>query len=314
MKNYNKLIQKYAENKLPKTIVTDFDATITIANKYPGIAPPNHLFIEKLKDIKSKGYKIIISSCRWSTAIQPESKAKHQKEEVEKWLKENDVPYDELWADNKPFGCIYFDDKAVNIKDMDTFDERVNRLFKGVDPQPFEYSCLMAEMPHEVAEKTKDWGRENIPDEWLFDGDNAGPDAQRPDKIHVSVKYGLIIESLNEVKEFLDKQRELGVVPVKCRLGEISKFANDGTDVIKIKVVSEDLSKLHTAIGERFVNHEEFDKFEPHVTVAYCKPGAADKLIGTKIFGDKEFTLDEFVFSIASTGEQIPFRISNENN
>jgi hypothetical protein len=289
--------------------VTDFDATITIANKHPSISAPNHLFIEKLKDIKSKGYKIIISSCRWSTAIQPEGKAAENKKEAEEWLKENHVPYDELWADNKPFACMYIDDKAINIKDLDSFDERFNLLEKAVDPQPFEYSCLMAAMPKDVADKTKEWGKKNIPNEWLFDGDNSGPDAQRPDKIHVSVKYGMVIERLNKVKEFLDSQKGEGIVPVKCRLGKVSKFANDGKDVIKIEVLSEDLSKLHKAIGEKFVNYEEFDKFEPHVTVAYCKPGAADRVIGTKIFGDKEFTLDEFVFSIASTGEQLGFSI-----
>ena len=309
MPNYHKLIQHYAENKQPKTVCVDFDATITIANRHPDISAPNHLFIEKLRDIKKRGYKIVISSCRWSTALVPENKSKSEKEAVEKWLKDNDVPYDELWADNKPFAAIYFDDRAMNIKDMDTFDERVNRLLKGVDPQPFEYSCLMAEMPHEVADKTKEWGKQNIPDEWLFDGDKAGPEAQRPDKIHVSVKYGMVVESITEVKEFLDKQREAGIVPVKCRLGEISKFANEDKDVIKIEVISEDLKKLHKAIGERFANYEEFDEFEAHVTVAYCNPGKADKLIGTKIFGDKEFTLDEFVFSIASTGEQIGFSI-----
>lgn len=310
MPNYHKLIQKYAEARLPKTICTDFDGTITISNNHPAISPPNHLFIEKLRDLKKRGYKILVSSCRWSLELVSEHKAKQEKEAVEKWLKENDVPYDELWSDNKPFAIIYCDDRCINVKDMDTFDERVNRLLKAVDPQPFEYSCLMAEMPKEVAEKTKQWGVNNIPDEWLFDGDNAGPDAQRPDKIHVSVHYGIINESISEIKEFLDKQKEAGIVPVKCKLGKISKFANKGTDVIKIEVVSEDLRKLHTALGERFANYEEFSEFEPHVTIAYCKPGKADKLIGTKIFGDEEFLLDEFVFSIASTGEQQNFRIS----
>lgn len=317
MPNYRKLIQKYAENKQPKTVCVDFDATISIANKHPGISAPNHLFIKKLKDIKAKGYKIIISSCRWSTAIQSEDKAKKEKAEVEKWLKENHVPYDELWADNKVFAMCYIDDRAINVKDMDSFDERFNLLEKAVESQPFEYSCLMAEMPHEVAETTKEWGRKNIPDEWLFDGDGDDKeslDKQRSNNVHVTVHYGLITERLNEVKEFLDKQKELGIVPIKCKLGEVSKFDNEGKDVIKIEVISEDLVKLHEAVGSRFVNYEEFPEFEAHVTIAYVKPGSADKLLGTKIFGDKEFTLDKFTFSIASTGEQLEFEASGDDH
>jgi hypothetical protein len=309
MPNYFKLIQKYAENKLPKTVCVDFDGTITIANKHPSIGAPNHLFIEKLKKIKSQGFKIIISSCRWSTALQPEGKAAQAKKEAEEWLKENDIPYDELWADNKPLAMAYIDDRALNVRDMDNFDERFNLLEKAVDPQPFEYSCLMADMPKEVSDKVKSWGKQNIPDEWLFNGDGDNPEGQRPDNIHVSVKYGMIVEFISQVKEFLDSQKAAGIVPVKCKLGKVSKFANEGKDVIKIEVISEDLKKLHRAVGEKFVNYEEFDEFEAHVTIAYCNPGKADKLLGTKLFGDKEFTLSEFVYSIASTGEQIPFKV-----
>jgi len=307
MPNYYKIIQKYAENKLPKAVCVDFDGTITVANKYPAIGPPNHLFIKKLKDIKSRGYKIIISSCRWSLACQPKGKASSQKKEVEEWLKEHKVPYDELWAESKPYAIAYIDDRALNVKDMDSFDERFELLSKAVDPQHFDYSCIMANMPKDVARKTEEWGRKNIPNDWLSDDGDA--ESQRPDQIHVSVKYGIICEDLEQIKWFLEDQKEKGLIPVKCRLGKVSKFANEGKDVIKIEVISKDLARLHQATGDTFVNYEEFETFEPHVTIAYVKPGAADRLLGTKLFGDKEFTLNEFVFSIASTGEQIDFKV-----
>jgi hypothetical protein len=192
---------------------------------------------------------------------------------------------------------------------MDDIDLRIELLRKAKDPQHFEYSCLMLNFPDDISKKVIAWGKKNIPDNWLFDGDGGDLQQQRPQIIHVSSKYGIVCERIDKITEFIEQQKQRGVVPVKCKLGKVSKFANDGKDVIKIEVISEDLSKLHQALGDTFANYEEFDKFEPHVTIAYVRPGEADSILGKKIFGDHEIILNEFDYSIASTGENIIWKI-----
>ena len=81
-----------------------------------------------MKDLQKKGYYIIISSCRFSENRHGETELKEEMVMVKKWLKENDVPYDKLWMYDKPWGILYFDDRALNTKDFKHFDKELHRL------------------------------------------------------------------------------------------------------------------------------------------------------------------------------------------
>ena len=115
--------------KRPPVLVVDFDGTIAqwAASGYPNIGKPiegSHRFLRLLK---SEGWKIIINSCR--------NGAEHEAA-MAKWLQSNEIPYDEInhnssypWAEGKPVGDVYLDDRGVRFEGRwDTAYQRVQEL------------------------------------------------------------------------------------------------------------------------------------------------------------------------------------------
>jgi histidinol phosphatase-like enzyme len=127
--DYKKQIKQIAKKRLQKAVVFDFDGTITIEDIHPPSAPtaPNKDVVAKMKELKDRGFKIIISSCRWSTELNSEKVAEKNKKEIEKYLQDNNIPFDELWAPNKPKGYVYVDDHGVNVKDLGEIDKIIKK-------------------------------------------------------------------------------------------------------------------------------------------------------------------------------------------
>lgn len=155
-----------------------------------------------------------------------------------------------------------------------------------------EYGCLMLEMPKELADEVLAWGRENIPDADLFIDPENPKDNGRETQIHTTVSYGIDpATDPGDVQFAIFQQRK----PVKVKLGAISKFDKDDCDVIKVEVVSPDMVRMHKEIEENIgTPGNTFPDYKPHVTIAYVKKGAADKLIGEDPFAGREFELTEF--------------------
>ena len=110
----SELIAKALKNR-PYTIVCDLDGTLAVQGEWRGyssIGAPIMSVIKDLRRAKRKGTYIIIHSCRVTTLdnkINPDSL-----DVMRKWLKDNDVPYDEIWMGvGKPYGNEYWDNAAV---------------------------------------------------------------------------------------------------------------------------------------------------------------------------------------------------------
>jgi capsule biosynthesis phosphatase len=110
-----------------KKIVIDLDDTICFPNKDAddsltkyGKAIPNWPVIDKLKEIKSKDFYIIIHTARRMVTHSGNIEKIMQDVQVitSVWLDKHGVPYDELIF-GKPYSDTYYvDDKNISIKEF----------------------------------------------------------------------------------------------------------------------------------------------------------------------------------------------------
>lgn len=156
---------------------------------------------------------------------------------------------------------------------------------KGVK---YDFSSVTFHLPNKIADTIIKWGRENIPNSLIVSGDGLG----REDEIHITVKYGLTTDSLDEVRKLLENWGEITI-----KLGKITKFEADDYDVIKIDVNSKDLQDIHKLIKDKIPNEETYPKYCPHVTIAYVKKNECDDLIDNKEFYGIELVSRELTYS-----------------
>ena len=89
---------------------------------------------------------------------------------------------------------------------------------------------------------------------------------------HVTILYGLHREvSINEVKEIVRK-----IHPFEISLVSVSSFEQEDHDVLKWDVQSRTLNRLNRDLCE-LPYTTDFPNYEPHVTIAFLKPGAGKK-------------------------------------
>lgn len=100
--------------------VFDLDDTICIHENrdYPN-AKPVLPVIRKIRDMKKAGWEIVIYTARGQVSCKGDLKLIEQRNRsvVETWLKENDVPCDELLF-GKPLGDLYVDDRAMTAEEF----------------------------------------------------------------------------------------------------------------------------------------------------------------------------------------------------
>lgn len=121
LQDFEAIVREFAAKIKPlklqgKVIAVDFDNTIA-RTKYPEIIEPIYETIDLLRNLKSKGAKIILWTCREGEPL----------EAAVKWCKENDVPIDlvnenlkersEYWGnDSRKIGAdLYIDDKSFSL-------------------------------------------------------------------------------------------------------------------------------------------------------------------------------------------------------
>jgi len=115
--------------KRPPVLVVDFDGTIAewAPSGYPDIGNPIDGAQRFLHLLKSEGWRIIINSCR---------NGDDQEAAMAKWLQAHEIPYDEInhnssypWAEGKPVGDVYLDDRGVRFEGQwDTAYQKVQEL------------------------------------------------------------------------------------------------------------------------------------------------------------------------------------------
>lgn len=147
-----------------------------------------------------------------------------------------------------------------------------------------EFSSTQVNIPEEHAKAIRDWLPKNIPDSILAeDGHETEP--------HITALFGLHADAPDEVQKVI---KNFG--PVKVKLGKISVFKNDKYDVVKVGVESPDLHRLNGEL--RKLDHtSDYPDYQPHMTLAYVKPGEGAQFEGRDDFEGREMTFNHLTFS-----------------
>lgn len=160
---------------------------------------------------------------------------------------------------------------------------------QGVGPSasPLKKSVVMAPIPEPMAGRIKELG--------LFLP--AADVVKQELEPHVTVKYGLLTDDPHWVVELL---RDEG--PFLVTIGELSVFpadAEQAEDVLKLEVQSEVLHKLHQRLKAGIQNVESHPNYNPHITLAYMRPGSASRHAGRCNLTGMRFYVSELIFSDA---------------
>jgi 2'-5' RNA ligase len=121
---------------------------------------------------------------------------------------------------------------------------------------------------------------------------------------HVTFRYGILGEDVSAVEAVL---RTYG--PISCALGPTSCFPpsadSAGVAVIFAKINCPALHALHQRLGEIVDFIEPTYTYEPHITLAYVRPEAAEKYVGNQITAGHTFLITEVVVRTISKNETI---------
>jgi hypothetical protein len=99
------------------TIVVDLDGTIC-EHRFPAFGAPIAGAREALYRLKRAGYWIIIHTVRTSSfyrltgMYEPEI---NSPEAVSAYLRQHDIPFDEIWMHDKPVAMAYIDDRSFRL-------------------------------------------------------------------------------------------------------------------------------------------------------------------------------------------------------
>ena len=156
----------------------------------------------------------------------------------------------------------------------------------------YSYSSTQINLPKNISQKIKNWGRKNIPEKNIYKEDGERTFG-REDEIHITVKYGLHTINPEDIKSKIGKFKQFDV-----ELGEISRFtpAEENYDVVKIAINGEELGILHKLIGE-LENSDKHPVYKPHCTIAYVKKGTHSDLSGNLDLSGTKFTVSRITFN-----------------
>ncbi len=152
-----------------------------------------------------------------------------------------------------------------------------------------EYGCVMIHLPQYFSSKIIQWGKDNISEKDIC---NAGDAHGREKDIHITAKYGLHTENVDEIKEVI---KDFGSFDIECE--QISRFTTGNDfDVIKISVTGDKLHDLHRIIGT-LKNSDEHPVYKPHATIAYINKGTCNHLSNMTPFKGDKINVRQLVFS-----------------
>ena len=149
-----------------------------------------------------------------------------------------------------------------------------------------EYGCLM------VSLKIPNWNKllNSIKKEDIYDKPEYGLESN----CHLTLLYGLhdnvTVELLKKITHKLIKN------PISITLLGLTLFETSQFDVLKFDVVSSIAVKLNKIL-KRLPHTSTYPQYNPHITVAYLKPGTGKKYIKENMINHITINSTEFVYS-----------------
>jgi hypothetical protein len=172
----------------------------------------------------------------------------------------------------------------------------------------YEYSCVMLRIPKDFASKIKDWAKENLPSEIIYD--TPDKDKGIENDHHVTALYGLYKVKVEEV---INKLKDKFPGEVSLELGKMSLFKinkeGEPYEVLKIDVISDDLVRINGYLRETFPYSSDYPDYKPHLTIAYLKRGKGKKFEKNKEFEGKKIKSNKLIFSPPNNGKDTRFSL-----
>lgn len=158
--------------------------------------------------------------------------------------------------------------------------------YPSSEPVRYAYASTQVNLPKPLADKVLRAGKSLISDSDLAaHGRETEP--------HVTLKFGLHGEDPVVMQRLLENEP-----PIKVRLGKTSTFPDSGDgEVLKVDVDSPDLHRLNRKITDALPSTSTHAGYRPHVTLAYVRPGAGRKYVGSTVFAGQEVTIPTITFS-----------------
>lgn len=161
--------------------------------------------------------------------------------------------------------------------------------------------CLMVRFPLQDTVEIQEWVAENVPQEVIITPER---------ETHITVLFGVKpTVPLSKITEFLNS-----VPMVVAKLKSINLFCNPEQDVLKIDVESPQLMevnrRLREFLGPDGVEPETYP-YNPHVTLAYTKPGSMKHMAGNDRFNGYVYLLKDMIYSEPGSVRKHEFALSN---
>lgn len=158
----------------------------------------------------------------------------------------------------------------------------------------FYSSSLLIEIQGNLREEILDWGYHNVKNEDVFNHIDY-PQIGRENNPHCTILYSILDNSPEQIQKVLT-----GEPSFELELGRLSLFESDLYSVFKIDVKSKGLDRLYRVASNCIPHRTPYFDFSPHITIAFMKKYAADRLLNScdkKKFEGKKFKAEELCFN-----------------
>lgn len=173
----------------------------------------------------------------------------------------------------------------------------LNMLNEGVGSS----GCLMVRFSLVDNIEIQKWVSENVPEDVIITPEH---------EIHITILYGIKdTVPVSEIQAFCE------TIPlIVVKLGEISFFNQPEQDVMKITVDSPQLQEINRRLikhlGEENIEPSKYS-YNPHLTLAYVKPGVLSSFEGNQRFCGYVYLLKDVVYSEPGSVIKHVFELSN---
>lgn len=164
-------------------------------------------------------------------------------------------------------------------------------IYRDMQNVRYDFSSVHIDVPSPLAEELMNWTLRNVKDGDLYivPGDSS---YGREDEMHVTVLYGLHSNQPDEVKKLVT-----GEPKIQVKLGEINIFPNPKFDVLIVEVESKELRDLNKKLEGNVEYTNKYDRYRPHITLAYIKKNRGWKHRGKRVWSGQQFETSKIVFS-----------------
>lgn len=135
----------------------------------------------------------------------------------------------------------------------------------------YDYGCVMVDL--NVNKDTWKDFQDMVEDDDIYHEEGSDGYGREMDP-HVTILYGIHADVSDEdIKGLISKSKK-----PEIELKDVSSFENEGFDVLKFDIHSDDLVKLNKKFKE-LPHTSTYPDYHPHATICYLKPGLAKKYI-----------------------------------